>query len=931
MVGAEVGRFVARSRLLAVAAVILIRVQSIPAQATTGTIEGKVSASSAASFTRIDVRDSSTGAVRRATVDRRGNYRVLGLGPGSYEVTARALGFTPRTQTGVNVVLGERTVVDFALDPEPNQLAPAVVTASPSHRADISRSSVSMAVTAEQITEMPLSSRNVLDIAVLAPGVRSYATEGGRSIPAAGAISTVRLNNFYLDGVEWKSIATGNLVGGPQTGSLIPQDAIREFRVLLNPYDAELTRGGAWVISAVTLQGGNDWHGSLFDNSQNNALIAKGAFQVSKPEYRRQQIGGTLRGPLVRHHVFFAASYEKQNTDNYVDVVPGRPAVNPGIWDQYAGTFHAPVRNQMGTLRITAPLGQHSLDATWVSRALSSEGSFGIRVGGVMFGHDAGVAGHYRTQSIGLRDTYAIGALVNELAMHLLTNDQNELPLTAGPTLKYPSLQRGLAANPVASSERHFGVSNKSSFAFAGLGGQHLLKGGVELTSIHGSGFQPASADGFFMFATDTSTQPQTARIGMGYTDPSSTADARSTGNRFGTGIWVQDEFRPIEALALTAGIRYDKETGGLGEGRHEPWAADTTLQRVVGDQYLNDGDRKSDLNNFAPRIAATWDLGTRGRTFLRAGYGIMYERLPAFGPFSERVGWQWRIYSFTRPGTTDVAELRRRVLAGGVASAPNLVLLPDHLQTPSNRQWSFGAGRRLSEHTALNVDYIDQHFRDVYVTVKLNVADPVTRVRPLTSKYGDILLWGDFGDATYRGVLTSLTFDRAFVHLSAAYTLAWARSEFGQVMNSDYPDSSDYGMQRSEADERHRVVLATSTQIPLGMRLSAIAVVASPRPFLVIAGPDVNLNGTNSDDWPNGERTAYRGGWNNWYRTLDLRLGKSIHFGHGALAVTADVFNVLNTRNHSEYQGTEALPSYGEPVADYARRQAQLGARYSF
>jgi hypothetical protein len=107
--------------------------------------------------------------------------------------------------------------------------------------------------------------------------------------------------------------------------------------------------------------------------------------------------------------------------------------------------------------------------------------------------------------------------------------------------------------------------------------------------------------------------------------------------------------------------------------------------------------------------------------------------------------------------------------------------------------------------------------------------------------------------------------------------------------------------------------------------------VLASPRPFLVISGPDVNLNGTNADDWPSGQRTAYRGGSNNWYRTLDLRLAKSIHIGQGALAITADVFNVLNTANHSEYQGTENLPHYGHAIGDYARRQAQLGARYSF
>ena len=917
-------------RLFALAVVVLVRASSLAAQATTGSVEGTVVTTAGSSLAaQVDVRDQSTGAVRRAATDRRGRYRVLALGPGLYDVTARALGFAPQARTGVAVVLGERTTLDFALGEAATELTPTVIVAT--RRADIARTDIATAVTAQQIASLPLNSRSVLDATVVAPGIRSYATEGGRSLPAAGALSAPRFVNFYLDGTEWKGIGTGNLVGFPQTGSLIPQDAIRELRVLLNPYDAELARGGSWVISAVTKQGGNELHGSLFDFGQSRALIAKGTFQAEKADYRRQQMGGTLRGPLVKGHLFFAASYEGQNTDNFISVVPGRPAVNPAIWDQYAGTFRAPTRNHTGTLRLTAPLGHHSLDATWVGRDLSTETAFGVQVAGVLFGHDAGLVGHYRTTSVDVRDTYARGALVNELAAHVLTTAQEDAPIGPGRTLRYPSLQRGIAAYPVITFERHVGVSNKSTFAFDALGGQHLLKVGLDLTSIHGAGFQPSSADGFFMFTSDTSTQPQTARIGVGYTDTSGTANAHSSANRSETGAWLQDEFRPSESLTLTAGVRYDAEIGGLDQGKREPWARDTTLQRVVGDYYLNDGDRKNDLNNFAPRVAATWNVGGNGRTFLRTGYGIMYERIPAFGVFSERLGWQWRVYSFTRPGTTDPAELRRRVLAGGINSAPNLVLLPDRLETPSNRQWSLGIGSRLSEHTTLNVDYLDQHLRDVYVTVRENVADPVTRVRPLTARYGDILLWGDFGDATYRGVLTSLVFDRAATHLTAAYTLSWSRSEFGQVMNSDYPDSADYGMQRSEADERHRLVLSGVMDIPFAMQLSGIAVLASPRPFLVISGPDVNLNGTNADDWPSGQRTAYRGGSNNWYRTLDLRLAKSIHIGQGALAITADIFNVLNTANHSEYQGTENLPHYGHAIGDYARRQAQLGARYSF
>jgi hypothetical protein len=916
----------AGQRLLALVASAALGAGTVAGQATTGSIEGAVAITDACpSPAQVATRDQSTGAVRLTTTDVRGHFRVLALTPGRYDVSVRQLGCAP-VRTAVDVVLGERTTSDFTLEPGTQEIAPVVVTAA--RQGDVARTDVATTVTPEQIAALPLNSRNVLSVAVVAPGVRSYATEAGRSIPAAGPISLARFNNLYVDGTEWKGIATGNLVGQPQTGSLIPQDAVREFRVLLNPYDVEFTRGAAWVITAVTYQGGNELHGSLFDFGQDRGLVAKNTFEAAKPEYRRQQMGASLRGPLVKDHLFFAASYESQATDNFIDVVPGRPAVNPAIWDQYAGTFRAPTRNEMGTLRITTPLGHHSLDAAWAGRALSIETGFGIASGGVMLSHDAGTVGRYNTNSLQLRDTYASGSLVNELTMYGLTTSQKDLPLVPGPTTKYPSLQRGIAGYPTIVSERHIGLSNKTSFA---LGSLNLLKTGLDVSAIRGEGFQPSNAGGFFSFATDTSTQPQTARIAVGYLDPTSTNDARLAATRTVIGAWLQDEFRPSESITLTAGIRYDAEFHGLGEGKHEPWANDTTLLRVVGPNYLNDGDRKSDLNNFAPRVAATWDIDGHKRTFVRAGYGIMYERLPAFGAFNESLAWQWRVYSFTNPRTTDPEELRRRVLAGAPGVVPNLTLLPDRLETPRSRQWSFGVGRRLSEHAAFNVDYIDQRFSNLYVSTRINAVNPVTRVRPLTNRYGDIALWGNLGDATYRGVLSSLTFNQAATQLSVAYTLSWSRSEFGNDLPSPYPDSIDYRMQRSEADERHRFVLSDISQLPFGLTLSGIGVIASPRPFLAFAGTDINANGVTVDDWPGGSRTAYRGGWNNWYRSLDLRLAKSIPVTRGAVAITAEVFNVFNTNNHSEYQAVQSLSNYGHAVGDYAPRQAQLGARYSF
>ena len=904
---------------------------SVAAQATTVAVQGVVRASEGGfpPAAGIEIRNHETGAVRVAVADSAGAYRVLGLAPGTYAVKVRAIGYRQQVREAVHLVVGQRVLLDFTLVPGAAELAPTVISADAAH--EIQRTDISTPVLAEEIEKLPLNSRNVLNLAAIAPGIRTYAVENGRSAPAAGALPErePRFSNLYLDGVEWKGTYVGQLMGGPSTGSMIPQEALREFRVYLNSYDVEYARGASYIVSAVSHRGGNRLEGSLFGYLQNRDLVAKSTFQAVEPAYSRYQLGANLRGPVVKERLFFSVSYESHITDDYINVVPGRPAENPGQWDDYAGSFRAPTRHHTGLLRLTAPAGSHTFDAIWATRQQWGDANFGYRLNGYLLSRDAGATGGSRVTSFQLRDTWAGTSFVNELSLHFLDLMNHQTMLKPGPTLQYPGIQFGRVNFPFLIRDRHLRVINKSSYAVNGPAGSHLLKSGVELHRTSTSIWRPTNGHGVFVFHTDTSTLPSRGSIAVGMSDPGSMREGAAGIDGWVVGAYLQDQWQPDPAITVTAGLRYDVELNTLNQDFITPWSKDTTLRRIVGEDYLNDGDREADLDNLAPRLAVSWNPSRSDRTFVRAGYGVMFDRIPVFGALTERIATRWRTYTFSNPGTTDPDELRARVAAGGGASSPNAVLFKDRMQAPENHQWSAGIGHQLTERVGVNVDYVNQRVKHAYVTVNTNQLRAGTR--PLTSRFGNILLWDDFGDSRSASILASLTYVRRPARVNLAYTLGWAKSEFGEFTTADYADSSAYRMQVSEGDERHRIVLSGLTALPFGLEVSGIAIVASPRPFFTTVGTDVNQNGSASDDWPDGVRTMRGRGWDHWYRTVDLRVGKSLAAPRGRMIVTAEVFNLFNSENHSEYQGTQNLLGYGTAIGDYARRQAQLGLRYQF
>jgi hypothetical protein len=912
---------------------------------TTITLEGVVTGEGAepVAGAQVTVTNQATSETRRAVSGQSGTFRVLGLASGRYGVQVRAIGYRP-ADDAVQLVLGQRAFLTFALEKGSTELAGVTVVGEKVKQVEVQRMSISAPVLREEIENLPLNQRGLLNLASIAPGIKAYAPQQGRTLPSAGAAPDLRFINLYLDGVEMKSMFNGNIVGLGQTGSPVPQEGLEEFRVFLNPYDAEYSRAGSYVISAVTRRGTDRWEGSAFGYFQNADAIGRTFIQrdlaAKAPDYGRQQAGFNTRGPLSKGKLYFAGSYELTRTNFFIDVSPGRPALSPAIWDRYRGTFEAPNRNHAGVARLTwLPSEAHTVDGMWSTRYLTGEGNFGAAAA-----REAGISQKYFVNVAQLRDKWLPSTnLVNEASLQLVSWYHNEQPLVNGPVRVYPSVTVGTGGFPLVLRETHWRFVDRATYS-AEAAGSHLLKGGVEAGRVSASDFLPTNQFGSFSFPTDTSTLPNSASIGIGFFDPNSTTDAKASLSGTIVGAYVNDEWRPVPNLAINVGLRYDVELNTLNNDFTVPWVSDAALVQAMESagygRWLNRGNRKNDLNNVSPRLSFSWDPRKDNRTFVRGGFGVIYDRATSMIGFGERLNSAWRTYSFVNPGTTDPAVLRQRVVAGGVSATPALTLVKDKIETPKNTQWSLGVGHQLTSTFGVNVDYVDQRMSDLYVRINPNYFNTTTRARAITPRYGDFTLWDDFGRATFRGVISQATYQREKTRVNLAYTLGWYESDFDGNISSVFPFRSSFEMQPTSGDERHRVVLSGLSPIPLGFMFSAVATVASPRPVAVTDGRDLNNDNVFFDDFPAGGRRTVKldDSWDNWYRTVDLRLARPLFTaGRRKVSASLEVFNLFNWDNISAFNARQ-LDATGRPITNYlqansafAARQAQAGIRAEF
>src|SRR5260221_7683051 len=309
-------------KLIGLTALILVaRMGTMQAQTASGGVIGTVRDSSGGALPGVSVSAKSleTGAARTAVADGGGTYQILSMPAGDYAVEAALSGFRTATRGRVTVTVGASAVVNFDL--VVGGVTQEVTVTSEAPQVNTTDASLGGLVGEREVRELPLNGRDWLQLTTLEAGVK-----GGIGQQSAASFSNSRAargnglalsisgnrptgNVFLVDGLVVNDFANASPGSGLNVN--LGVEAVREFRVLTSEYTAAYGRSTGGVVTAVLKSGTNEFHGTMFEFLRNSALDARNFFDATKPEFRRNQFGGSAGGPIKQNKTFVFGDYEE--------------------------------------------------------------------------------------------------------------------------------------------------------------------------------------------------------------------------------------------------------------------------------------------------------------------------------------------------------------------------------------------------------------------------------------------------------------------------------------------------------------------------------------------------------------------------------------------------------------------------------------------
>jgi hypothetical protein len=650
-------------------------------QATSGTISGTMldPQGNVLAGATVKVKNLGTGATREVTSNSNGTYRVTGLAPGRYDVEAAAQGFAPEKRGELSLTVAEEIVVNFNLKVGVTKQELTVEVQSVN--VETTGSTVSGLVDERKIRDLPLNGRDLAQLILLQPGVvnsrsSQQTANTGRGLRFSVGGARPSQNLFQLDGTIVND-ALNNTPGSSQ-GLLVGVETVKEFRVLTNTYSAEYGRVAGGVFVAVTKSGTNEFHGSVFDFLRNDNLDARNFFDRcttsltcdggGKPEFRRNQFGGSLGGPIVENKTFFFFSYEGlrefkgittistvPDNNARLGILPtGTVTVNP-MAQPLIGLFpvaNGPV-NGDGTAQFIGVTQRNARDdfaTIKIDHQLSSSDSLSVRY---LFDDSDQILPRFfpafpnqalnRKQVATIEERRFIGSnIVNEARFGFNRSTPRELVIIPGGGVSLIAGQptgevnvTGLSpvgtdrTNPKLFFENNFQASDNLFFTF----GKQNIRVGAIFERFQFNGRSESRTRGRLRFAS-LSDLLQFRNLDLEGSSLGSDFVRGFRQNLFGA--FVQDDFKVTPRLTLNLGVRYEFVTSPT-----EVNGKTANLVNIIGTNNnptdLNVGGKffETPKGGIGPRVGFAYDVFGDGKTAVRGGFGIFYEQ-PLFSSYRQ-------------------------------------------------------------------------------------------------------------------------------------------------------------------------------------------------------------------------------------------------------------------------------------------------------
>jgi hypothetical protein len=690
------------------------------------------------------------------------------------------------------------------------------------------------------------------------------------------------------------SVATGGatiLVDGVEMKSAgVPKSAIQEISINDDPYSAESSRPGRGRIEIITKPGSGHLRGNLNFTFRNAALATRSYFAPTKPAEQRQAMEGVLSGPIASEGTSFLFTFSRQNDDAAAVVHALTPA---GPLDE---TVAAPSTNTELMARVSHDWNEKhrgSLQVNWKRSSNLLQGAGG----GVL--PQAGINASSREDDL----FFTVHSILTpeRLNQFQLTFEFNREPSVSVSALPGIVVRDAFVGGGAQSTILRTESGGKLNDIVTLSHGKHIVKFGVQIPNLNRRVWDDeTNQGGTFSFAT---LADYAAGRPYAYTLQQGSGHVSLWWREYGA--FVQDQIRIRPNLQASIGLRYD-------------WQA-----------FFHDA------NNFAPRASLAWSPRKDGKTIVRGGAGIFYDRT-GVGPIANLMlhdGATLRSFTILNPSYPDP-------FAGGVTLAgvpTNVTRLAPDVQIPYSLQYSVNVERQLGKAFSVVGGYRGTRGHHLFRSVDTNAPLPPGFATVPDARFGHVQeirsdgrLRSDAIELTLRGRYQKTLSGQV------QYTFSRAMNDTGGInwypSNQYAPIGSEWGP--ADFDVRHRLNILTTLSAGRWGNLGLSGRFASALPYTQTAGIDLFHTGmANARPIGVGRNTLRASA----FSTVDVRWSHDVRLteakGEKAreLTLAVDAFNVFNHPNFAGYVGNIRSPFYLAPTTVSPGRRLQLSAEMKF